>query len=280
MASNATLADAPANPRPLPMNGTATEIFQSHRLRLFRVAYRMLESHAEAEDLLQDAYLRWHESATEDIQSPIAFLVTLTRRLCVDRLREMKQEGRYCVGPWLSEPIVEDQFPSPEIQLELAGEVSLAFVAVLERLGPEERVAFLLHDVFDYDYPEVAQMLGKAEPTCRQMIHRARTRVRESKPRFSVTAESRERLLKKFHAAIGTGDRKAVMALLAEDVEYAANVGGKACALHGPFVTDSKRILGISDTFAIRTNSSTFRCAISLPDCMPVTDASARSSCE
>jgi RNA polymerase sigma-70 factor, ECF subfamily len=219
------------------MNGTA-EIFQSHRPRLFGVAYRMLGSRAAAEDVLQDAYLRWHQSATEDIQSPIAFLVTITTRLCLDHLRELKLERELYVGPWLPEPIVEDQFPSPEMQLELAGEVSVAFLAVLERLGPEERAAFLLHDVFDYDYPEVAEILGKAQPACRQMIHRARSRVRESRPRFSVTAESRERVLRKFLTAVGTGDRQAVMALLTEDVEYMADGGGKVKAalkvLHGP----------------------------------------------
>jgi RNA polymerase sigma-70 factor, ECF subfamily len=214
----ATLAFARREPVRFAKNGIA-EVFQSHRRRLFGVAYRMLGSRAEAEDLLQEAYLRWHQSATDDIQSPIAFLVTITTRLCLDRLRELKQEREHYVQSWLSEPSVEDQFPSPETQLEFAEEVSVAFLAVVERLGPEEREAFLLHDVFDYDYSEVARMLGKLEPTCRQIIHRARVRVRESRPRFSVTAESRARVLVKFLAAVGTGDRKAVMALLAEDVE-------------------------------------------------------------
>ena len=130
----------------------------------------------------------------------------------------------------MPEPIVDDNVPSPETQCELADDVSVAFLAVLERLGPEERAAFLLHEVFDYDYPEVAQMIGKSEPACRQMIHRARPRVRESRPRFAVTVESRERLLEKFLAAAGTGDRRAVMALLAEDVEYMADGGGKVIA--------------------------------------------------
>jgi RNA polymerase sigma-70 factor (ECF subfamily) len=216
--ANATLTFARPERVRFAKNGIA-EVFQSHRRRLFGVAYRMLGSRAEAEDLLQEAYLRWHQSATEGIQSPIAFLVTITTHLCLDRLRELKQEREHYVGPWLPEPSVEDQFPSPEMQLEFAEEVSVAFLAVVERLGPKEREAFLLHDVFDYDYSEVARMLGKAEPTCRQMIHRARVRVRESRARFSVTAESRERVLVKFLAAVGTGDRNAVMALLAEDVE-------------------------------------------------------------
>jgi RNA polymerase sigma-70 factor (ECF subfamily) len=214
------------------------QVFESHRPRLFGIAYRMLGSRTDAEDLVQDAYLRWHQSATEDIHSPVAFLVTMTTRLCLDRLRELKHEREQYVGPWLPEPIVDDFAPSPEMECELADDVSVAFLAVLERLGPEERAAFLLHEVFDYDYPEVAQMIGKSEPACRQMIHRARPRVRESRPRFTVTAESRERLIGKFLGAVGTGDRKAVMALLAEDVEYMADGGGKVVAalkiLRGP----------------------------------------------
>jgi RNA polymerase sigma-70 factor (ECF subfamily) len=201
------------------MNASA-EVFELHRPRLFGIAYRMLGSRNDAEDLLQDAYLRWHGSNRTTIQSAIAFLVTITTRLCVDRLRELKQERACYVGPWLPEPIADDHIPSPEMQREFADDVSIAFLAVLERLGPEERAAFLLHDVFDYDYPEVAQTLGKAEPACRQMISRARARLRESRTRFTVSTESRERLLAKFLVAIGSGSRQAVMALLAEDVEY------------------------------------------------------------
>ena len=201
---------------------TAAELFQLHRPRLFGIAYRMLGSRTEAEDLLQDAYLRWHESDRTGIQSVAAFLVTIATRLCVDRLRALKQERVHYVGEWLPEPIVDDHIPSPEMQRELVDDVSVAFLAVLERLGPEERAAFLLHDVFDYHYPEVAQTLDKAEPACRQLISRARARLRESRARFRVSPESRDRLLKKFLVAIGSGNRQAVMALLAEDVEYMA----------------------------------------------------------
>src|SRR5258706_14793101 len=140
----------------------------------------------DAEDIVQDAFLRWHQSATPDIKSPVAFLVTITTRLCVDRLRELKQEREHRAGPWVPEPIAKDNIPSPETQCELADDVSVAFLAVLERLGPEERATFLLHEVFDYDYPDVAQMTGKSEPACRQMISRARPRVRKSRPRFTV----------------------------------------------------------------------------------------------
>ena len=195
---------------------TAAELFELHRPRLFGIAYRMLGSRAEAEDLLQDAYLRWHDSDRRNIQSVAAFLVTITSRLCVDRLRVLKQERAHYVGSWLPEPIVDEHAPSPEMQRELADDVSVAFLAVLERLSPEERAAFLLHDVFDYDYPEVAQTLDKAEAACRQLIHRARARLREPRARFRVSTESRERLLQKFLVAIGSGSRQAVMALLAE----------------------------------------------------------------
>jgi RNA polymerase sigma-70 factor (ECF subfamily) len=201
---------------------TATALFELHRPRLFGIAYRMLGSRPEAEDLLQDAYLRWHESDRTGIQSVAGFLVTITTRLCVDRLRALKQERVHCVGEWLPETVVDDHIPSPEMQRELVDDVSVAFLAVLERLGPEERAAFLLREVFDHDYSEVAQMLGKAEPACRQLISRARARLRESRARFRVSAESRDRLLRKFLVAIGSGNRQAVMALLAEDVEYMA----------------------------------------------------------
>src|SRR5262249_18773521 len=190
----------------------------------------------------------------------VAFLVTLTTRLCLDRLRALKHERGHYVGPWLPEPIVEDEFPSPERQLELTGEVSVAFLTLLERLGPEERAAFLLHDVFDYDYSEVAKMIGKSEQTCRQIVHRARARVRESRPRFSATAETRERVLGKFLVAVKSGDRHAVMALLAEDAQYMADGGGKVIA--------ALRILRGSERLGWLyhcVSSPFFRCALS-PD--------------
>jgi RNA polymerase sigma-70 factor (ECF subfamily) len=199
----------------------AADIFQSHRSRLFGVAYRMLRTRADAEDVLQDAYLRWHETTMNDIQSPIGFLITVTTRLCLDRLRHLKKEREECTA-WLPEPIVEDYGPSPEEQLEIAGEVSVAFLAVLERLTAEERAAFLLREDFDYDYPEVAQVIDKSESACRQLVHRSRIHLRDCHARFPVTPECVERVFKKFLAAIGTGDRQAVLALLAEEIEYAS----------------------------------------------------------
>lgn len=201
-------------------NETAADLFESHRPRLFRVAYRMLRTRADADDVVQDAYLRWHETTKDEIESPIGFLITVTTRLCLDRLRHWKKEREEAAASWLPEPIAEDHAPSPEEQCEIAGEVSVALLALLERLSSEERTVFLLREIFDYDYPEVAQMVGKSEAACRQLIHRSRARLRDSHARFSITPDCRERVLKKFLAAIATGDRRSVAALLAEEIDY------------------------------------------------------------
>ena len=206
------------------LNGAA-DIFESHRSRLFGTAYRMLGTRADAEDVLQDAYLRWHEAAGSDIQSPTGFLVTVTTRLCLDRLRHLKKEREQDMAPWLPESMAEDYASSPEEECEIADEVSAAFLAVLERLGPEARATFLLREVFDYDYPEVARMVGKSESACRQLIHRSRAHLRDCRARFTITPECRERVLSRFLAAIGTGNRQAVLALLAERIEYVADGG-------------------------------------------------------
>lgn len=201
------------------MNATA-DTFQANRSRMFGVAYRLLGSRNDAEDVLQDAYLNWSQCAQEQIQSAAAFLITITKRLCFDRLRKRKHE--HSVEWGMHEQVVDHATLSAEMQLEAAEEVSAAFLAVLERLGAEERVAFLLHDVFDYDYSEVARILDKTEANCRQITHRAREHARDARARFAVTAESWQRLLGKLVIALRTGDRKDVMALLAEDVEYMA----------------------------------------------------------
>jgi len=212
--------------------------FHEHRQRLFGIAYRMLGSRADAEDVLQDCYLRWHQSGHDGIRSLEAWLVTITTRLCLDRLRAARIQRAQYVGQWLPEPIVADLQPSPEERLEMANELSIAFLTLLERLGPEERAVFLLRDVFDYDYPDIAVIVGKAEAACRQTLHRARLRVREGRPRFAVTEDTRATLLERFFVAARSGDRQAVMELLTEDAEYRSDGGGKVVAalkvLRGP----------------------------------------------
>ncbi len=157
--------------------------FERHRPRLFGIAYRMLGSRSDAEDVLQDAYLRWHRSASDELRSPEGWLVTTVTRLCIDRLRVVRTERERYVGPWLPEPLIGEAAQGADAPAELASSLSIAFLVVLERLSPDERAAFLLHEVFDTSHAEIAQILGKSETACRQLVSRARKRVREQRPR-------------------------------------------------------------------------------------------------
>jgi len=203
--------------------------FEAHRGRLWGVAYRMLGSRADAEDMVQEAYLRWHDAPTEEVRAPEAWLVTTTTRLCIDRLRQLRAEREAYVGPWLPEPLVEEA-PSADAATELASDLSMAFLALLERLAPEERAAFLLHDVFESDYDEISAALGKSATACRQIVSRARRRVRQERPRVRVSAAARERLVESFMRAIELRDRDALLAIFAEDATLMSDGGGKAKA--------------------------------------------------
>jgi len=213
------------------------ETFNAHRSRLLGIAYRMLGSRAAAEDVLQEAYIRWHQSDRAEVRSAEAWLVTSVTRLCIDQLRAAKKEREAYTGPWLPEPVVSREVPSPEGIMETASDVSIAFLAVLELLSPEERSAFLLREVFEFEYAEVAQILGKSEATCRQIVHRAKERVREGRPRFQVSRQAHMRLLEKFIAAASTGNRQQLEVLFAEDATFTSDGGGKVRAvlkvLHG-----------------------------------------------
>jgi RNA polymerase sigma-70 factor, ECF subfamily len=206
------------------------ETFQQHRPRLYGIAYRMLGSRADAEDMLQEAYLRWHQADTERVQVPQAWLTTTLTRLCIDRLRAARSERETYVGPWLPEPLIDAEAPPPERKTELASDLSVAFLVVLERLAPDERAAFLLREVFDCDFPEIARILGKNEVNCRQIVRRARERVHRDRPRFQVSDTARRRLLEKFVAALHAEDHDALLALFAEDATWTSDGGGKAKA--------------------------------------------------
>jgi RNA polymerase sigma-70 factor (ECF subfamily) len=209
------------------------DTFEQHRSRLFGIAYRMLGSRADAEDVLQEAYLRWHravEAPDETIRSTEAWLVTATTRLCIDRLRVAREAREVYVGPWLPEPLVQDVSPPADTPLDIASSLSIAFLVVLERLAPEERAAFLLHDAFDCDYGEIAEILGKSESACRQIVSRARKRVRENRPRIKVTEVARQALLDRFVHAVQTQDKDALLALFAQDATWTSDGGGKARA--------------------------------------------------
>jgi RNA polymerase sigma-70 factor (ECF subfamily) len=205
-------------------------LFEQHRPRLFGVAYRMLGSRADAEDVLQEAYLRWHRASVDEIRSPEAWLVTATTRLCIDRLRLAREAREVYVGPWLPEPLVSEASPSADAQLDVASSLSIAFLVMLERLAPEERAAFLLHEVFDSDYGEIAQILGKSEAACRQIVSRARKRVRENRPRMEVSEMARRAVLDRFVSAVQTQDKEALLALFAETATWTSDGGGKARA--------------------------------------------------
>ncbi len=189
----------------------------------------MLGSRADADDMVQETYVRWHQTDVERVQTPEAWLVTTITRLCIDRLRAARTEREAYAGPWLPEPLVSEP-DLPDRHAELASDLSVAFLVLLERLGPEERAAFLLHEVFDCDYEEIARILGKSEAACRQLMHRARERVRRDRPRFQVSEFARKRLLERFMTALRTQDKDALLALLAEDATWTSDGGGKAKA--------------------------------------------------
>ncbi len=204
--------------------------FERHRPRLFGIAYRMLGSRADTEDVLQDAYLRWHRGASDELRSPEAWLVTTVTRLCIDRLRALRAEREHYVGPWLPEPLIGEAAPAADAPTELSSSLSVAFLVVLEQLSPDERAAFLLHEVFDTEYAEIAQILGKSELACRQIVSRARKRVRERRPRVHVTEAAQRSVLERFARAIQMQDKAALLQLLAEGASWTSDGGGQARA--------------------------------------------------
>lgn len=204
--------------------------FEQHRPRLFGIAYRMLASRTDAEDVLQDAYLRWHRGASDDLRSPEAWLVTTVTRLCIDRLRVARAEREQYVGPWLPEPLIGDTAPAADARAELSSSLSIAFLVVLEQLAPDERAAFLLHEVFETGYSEIAEILGKSEAACRQIVSRTRKRVRGQRPRAQVTDAARRSVLQRFANAIQTQDKSALLALVAEKASWTSDGGGRTRA--------------------------------------------------
>jgi RNA polymerase sigma-70 factor (ECF subfamily) len=206
------------------------ELFERYRARLFGIAYRMLGSVDDANDLVQEAYLRWHQADVPEIRAPEGWLVAVTTRLSIDRLRRAETERERYVGHWLPEPIATGAWDAPDRNTELASDLSMAFLVLLERLAPEERAAFLLREVLDADYGEIARVLEKSEAACRQMVHRARTRVREDRPRFPVASETKERLVQRFLRALESGDQESLLAVVAEDATFVSDGGGRVTA--------------------------------------------------
>jgi RNA polymerase sigma-70 factor, ECF subfamily len=230
--------------------GTSAAAFEALRGRLFGLAYRMVGSRADAEDIVQEAYVRWHQASKDSIESPEAWLVTATSRLAIDRLRRLKTEREAYVGPWLPEPIVATA--PPDHNVDLADDLSMAFLTLLERLAPEERAAFLLHDVFDVDYADIASVIERSEAACRQVVHRARERVRGDRKRFDASEADKAALLQQFLTAMEARDEQALLALFAPDASWTADGGGKAGAAPLPIVGAdriARLVIGLREKF-------------------------------
>jgi RNA polymerase sigma-70 factor (ECF subfamily) len=204
-------------------HAAAPEVLK-HRPRLLGLGYRMLGDVQEAEDVVQEAYLRWFQAERDEVLSPEAWLLTVVSRLSVDRLRSAQRRRETYIGPWLPEPVATE--PPADARMERASDLSVAMLMMLERLAPEERAIFLLREVFGTEYREIARIMGRGEVSVRQTVHRARERVREGKPRFAPPPDVQGELLRRFRAALAEDDAEAVLALLAPDVTFTSDGGG------------------------------------------------------
>ena len=215
---------------------TETELFGADRPLLFSIAYRMLGSASDAEDVLQDAWVRFNGADRSAIRSTKAFATTVVTRLCLDRLKSARATRETYVGPWLPEPVLTSEVESPDTMLQRAESVTLAFLVLLEALSPEERAVFLLKEIFEYEHAEIAEMLDLSVANSRQLFHRAKTRLAEGRPRLTGTSESRRAVAERFARAFSTGDGSELTALLTKDVGMWSDGGGKASAARRPLV--------------------------------------------
>jgi RNA polymerase sigma-70 factor (ECF subfamily) len=214
------------------MNDPVAEL----RPLLFSIAYRMLGSASDAEDIVQEAFLRFHREtgAGTQVESPKSYLSAVTTRLCIDHLRSARVRRESYVGTWLPEPLLTDEVSDAERHAETADSLSMGFLVLLESLTPVERAVFLLREVFEYDYDEIASVVGKSEENCRQIAVRARRQVQAGKPRFEASKAEREELARRFFRAAGEGDVESLVGMLAADVVAYADGGGKATAFPRP----------------------------------------------
>ena len=214
--------------------------FQTHRPRLMALAYRLLGSRSDAEDVVQDAWLRWSGADPAAVRDPEAWLVTTTTRLGLDRLRAARRERVHYVGPWLAEPLeislAAEPASDPAVAHARADEVSVAFLTLLEQLGPEERAAFLLKEAFDHDYRQIAALLGLSEANCRQLVHRAKQRLQAGRPRFNADTGQHRQLLARFMDATQRGDSEAIQALLHANARLVSDGGGVVTAAVRPLL--------------------------------------------
>ena len=212
-------------------NAVGLATINQYRGLLFSVAYRMLGSVADAEDMLQETFIRWQEAANDEIRSPRAFLVTVITRLCINQLQSARVRREEYVGEWLPEPLVTGPGSDPLGVLKVDESISMAFLLLLERLTPMERAVFLLREVFEYEYAEIANVLGQSETNCRQILRRAKQHVGDMRRHFDASAREHDDLLKRFIQATRSGDMKGLVELLSSEVVLHTDGGGKAVAL-------------------------------------------------
>ncbi len=237
-----------------PPEKEAMDQFETYRPMMFSIAYRMLGSVTEAEDMLQNAYLRYRQMPAGSIASPKAFLSTVVTRLCLNHLQAARVQRESYLGPWLPEPLLTEDDPgSPTSQAEMLESISMAFLVLLERLTPVERAVFLLREVFDYPYTDIAEIVGKDEVSCRQIFSRAKKFIAAQRPRFTSSTEHHDQLMQQFLEAVEEGDLDGLTQLLASDVTLWTDGGGKVRgaatrSLHGQeavarFVIASQRFI-------------------------------------
>jgi len=230
------------------MTTTLAEAHDELRPLMFSIAYRMLGSVVEAEDVVQEAFLRLHRSSQDGVDNLEAYATTVATRLAIDTLRSARVRRERYVGPWLPEPIVDSADADPAHRLELDETVSTAFLVLLEALSPVERAVFVLREVISYEYAEIAAVVDKSEANCRQIFARAKKRINDGKPRFEASREDRDRLATEFLAAISDGDLTGLERLLAEDVVFVGDGGGRAPAIQKPMtgaVSVARFLLGL-----------------------------------
>jgi RNA polymerase sigma-70 factor (ECF subfamily) len=240
------------------------QAFHQHRAVLFSIAYRMLGSLADAEDMLQESFIRWQQVAPDvEIGSTRAYLVTILSRLCINHLQSARVKREQYVGQWLPEPLVT----SPNVLLDLSlssqldDSISMAFLVLMERLTPMERAVFLLREVFDYEYSEIAQTVNQSESNCRQILRRARQHIKEARPRFDPSPQQRDKLLKEFLDASLRGDLDGLVAVLSNEITFYSDSGGKAAALPNPIYgaqNVARAVLGSLNKFVPRNIVSRF----------------------
>ena len=223
----------------------ASQTFDQYRILLFSIAYRMLGSAVDAEDIVQEAFLRWLEVNKEGVQSPKAYLSAIVTRLCIDQLRSARMQREVYVGPWLPEPITTNGYQELVETPILAESLSFAFLVMLESLGPLERAVFLLREVFAYDYPEIATIVEKSAANCRQALHRAHQHLHHRRPRFDVSSEQQERITNQFLQASSSGDMQGLLNLLTDDIVLTSDGGGKVRAALKPIYGPDKVARGM-----------------------------------